>query len=50
MVTPLLTQPGKTIGDAMVEAKRQLAVTDPARLDVLLGWTLLGDPAMQVQP
>lgn len=50
MVTPLLTQPGKTIGDAMVEAKRRLAVTDPARLDVLLGWTLLGDPAMQVQP
>jgi hypothetical protein len=50
LVTPLLLAPGTTLGDAMVQAKRQLAASHPGRLDVLIGWTLLGDPAMGVQP
>jgi hypothetical protein len=47
---PLLVTPGVTIGEAMVEAKREVADQNPQALDVLLGWTLLGDPAMRVDP
>ena len=50
IVTPLLVTPGVTIGDAMVQAKRQLAASNPGRPDVQIGWILLGDPAMGVQP
>lgn len=50
---PILSRPGTTVGDAIVEAKRALAATatpsDDLR-DVLLGWTLLGDPAAKVDP
>ena len=42
--------PGQTLGRAMTEAKRDLASTEPDLLDVLLGWTLLGDPTLVVQP
>jgi hypothetical protein len=51
-LTPLLVQSGTSIGDAMLVAKTQLAESqDPAeRVDVLLGWTLLGDPAVVIQP
>ena len=49
LVLPRLTAPGQTAGQAVLEAKRELAQTDPALLDVLLGWTLLGDPAAVVQ-
>jgi hypothetical protein len=45
---PYLTQPGKTIGEAVQQAKRDIAVSDFA--DVILGWTLLGDPALKVAP
>jgi hypothetical protein len=47
---PRLVAPGATIGDALQEAKEELASEDPGRLDVLLGWTLLGDPALVVDP
>lgn len=47
---PLLTQPGKTLGQAMLEAKRALGTVDRAALDVLMGWSLLGDPYLRVNP
>ena len=50
LAMPMLTDPTRTIGEVMVEARRQMAETHPDRLDVLLGHTLLGDPALQVAP
>lgn len=47
---PRLVEPGATIGGALQEAKEELAREEPGRLDVLLGWTLLGDPALIVEP
>lgn len=47
-VIPELTRSGVTIGDAMQAAKADLARTSPYLSDVLLGWTLLGDPALSV--
>lgn len=40
-------QPGLRIGDAILEAKRELAgdLDNPADVDLLIGQTLLGDPA-----
>ncbi len=45
-----LTLPGQTLGRAVLEAKRDLATTAPDQLDVLLGWTLLGDPTLAILP
>ncbi|MBL4660890.1 MAG: hypothetical protein JKY19_11085, partial [Alcanivoracaceae bacterium] len=45
---PLVTQPGMSIGQALVNAKQQLAQQHPDYLDVLLGYLLLGDPAIEV--
>lgn len=45
-----LTQPGMTIGKAILDAKRELAIRHPEMLDVLVGWTILGDPALSVEP
>jgi hypothetical protein len=50
LLTPQLTAPGTTIGEAMLSAKQQLAASNPELKDVILGWTLLGDPALQVTP
>lgn len=50
LVLPRLVAPGTKIGDAVLAAKQELARTDPGLVDVLLGWTLLGDPAQVVQP
>jgi hypothetical protein len=47
---PLLVQPGMTIGDAMVQAKIEMAETNPEALDVIIGWTILGDPTLVVSP
>ena len=38
------------LGKALIDAKKELAATDPQSLDVLLGWTLLGDPTLVVEP
>ncbi|MEJ2655383.1 MAG: undecaprenyl-diphosphate phosphatase, partial [Acidihalobacter sp.] len=46
LIMPLLTEPGMPIGTAVVEAKQKLAATRPDLIDVQLGWTLLGDPAL----
>ncbi|MGC9334112.1 MAG: C25 family cysteine peptidase, partial [Anaerolineae bacterium] len=45
-----LVDPGTTMGEAIQEAKAQLAIYRPGYLDVLLGWTLLGDPAVVIEP
>ena len=42
-------EPGMTIGWAVQEAKADLASTQPDLPDVILGWTLLGDPAMKMR-
>lgn len=50
LLMPLMTQPGMTIGEAMRLSKVQLASTNPNHLDMLLGYTLLGDPTLVVAP
>lgn len=47
---PRVVQPGVTLGDALVAAKRDLAQQHPEMRDVLVGWTILGDPALVVEP
>jgi hypothetical protein len=42
--------PGMSIGQALQEAKTELAKTHPGLLDVQLGWTLMGDPALVIVP
>lgn len=49
-LTPLLTRPGTTIGDAVVAAKRITSFKRANAADVLLGFTILGDPALAVDP
>lgn len=50
LLNPRLVKSGTPIGLALYEAKRELAKTNPEMLDVLLGWTLMGDPALVVEP
>jgi hypothetical protein len=47
---PRIVQPGATIGDALLAAKRDLAQQHPEMRDVIIGWTILGDPALIVEP
>ena len=49
LMMPKLTQPGVSIGQAMQSAKTELAATHPEMVDVILGWTVLGDPTIIVQ-
>lgn len=49
LVMPRIALPGTTIGEAVLGAKQQLATTHPDLVDVLLGWTILGDPAIEVE-
>lgn len=37
--------PGKTLGQALIEAKKKISV-NKSRSDVLLGWQIIGDPAI----
>ena len=41
--------PEVRMAEAVLAAKRELARTNPDLADVLLGWTVLGDPAVQVE-
>jgi hypothetical protein len=50
LLTPRLTQPGMRLGDALQAAKAELAASQPGLLDVLLGWTLMGDPTLVIEP
>ena len=48
LLIPALAQNNTSIGQAILTAKQNLASTHPEYLDVILGWTLLGDPLIQV--
>jgi uncharacterized repeat protein (TIGR01451 family) len=50
ILTPKLATPGMTLGQAIQDAKVQLSLTHPEMLDVLLGWSLMGDPALMIEP
>jgi hypothetical protein len=50
LVLPRMVQPGATMGEAVLTAKRELATSNPKLKDVILGWSILGDPATVVQP
>lgn len=45
-----LFAPGRTIGEAITLAKQEHAGSAPSDADVLAGWTLLGDPALVMEP
>ena len=45
-----LFQPGMSLGEAVLRAKREFAGQHPKQLDVILGWTTLADPALIIQP
>ena len=44
LLFPRLVEPGTTIGQAMQDAKEELVAKGRNLPDVILGWTLLGDP------
>lgn len=50
LLTPNLAQPGMTIGQALQAAKQELGQEHPELSDVLLGWSLMGDPALMIEP
>jgi hypothetical protein len=50
LLMPRLATPGMTVGQALQDAKVQLAQTEPGLKDILLGWTLMGDPALVIEP
>lgn len=39
---------GKTLGQASVESKQELSGSYESLKDVMLGWTVLGDPSLQI--
>jgi len=41
--------PGKTLGEALIEAKKNISAKSQVS-DVLLGWQILGDPAIVMNP
>ncbi len=47
---PLVLTPGVTLGEAILQAKQTMAAAHPGREDVILGYALLGDPALVIQP
>ncbi|MCO5199936.1 MAG: C25 family cysteine peptidase, partial [Anaerolineae bacterium] len=48
-ILPQITMPGQPLGTGIQAAKDDLALTYADLADVLLGWTLLGDPALVVE-
>ena len=50
LLTPRLVVPGMSVGQALLDAKRELAATHPELADVLIGWSLMGDPALVIEP
>jgi subtilisin-like proprotein convertase family protein len=47
ILLPKLTSANTTIGEAILQAKQELSVNHADYLDVILGWTLLGDPLLE---
>ena len=50
LLTPRLAIQGMTLGQALQDAKVELARTRPELADVLVGWSLMGDPGLVVTP
>ena len=50
LLMPKLLQPGMTMGQAIAAAKQELAGQPNNYKDVLLSWTLLGDPRTVIVP
>jgi hypothetical protein len=50
LLAPRLATRGLTLGQAVLQAKRELAQRRPETVDVILGWTILGDPGSVVTP
>lgn len=57
LFSPLVAQPGLSLGMAIQQAKTQYVdyannsgMTPAERADILLTWTLMGDPALVIQP
>ena len=50
ILVPRLMENGKSIGQALVEAKAEVARIAPDRPDVQIGMTLLGDPELVLNP
>lgn len=50
ILVPRLMENGKSIGQALVEAKAEVARVAPNRPDVQIGMTLLGDPELVLNP
>ena len=42
--------PGKPLGQAVIEAKQAYYQVNPNASDVFLGWQILGDPAIEIEP
>ncbi|HVF62195.1 MAG TPA: C25 family cysteine peptidase [Thermoanaerobaculia bacterium] len=50
-LAPRLGQSGVSVGSAITAAKQELAGEAPGEMmDAILGWTILGDPALVVEP
>jgi hypothetical protein len=47
---PELFTPGRTLGEALVNAKQAYAQINPMAADVLIGYQIMGDPALVLQP
>ena len=45
---PRLTSQGETIGQSLVSAKFEMIQEFPELYDVIVGWAILGDPAMML--
>jgi hypothetical protein len=50
VLMPRLLTPGMTLGQALQFAKADVAASNPSLIDVLYGYTLMGDPALMVEP
>ena len=48
LLTPKLAQEGMTVGDALLQAKKESVSINRNMPDVILGWTLMGDPTMGI--
>jgi hypothetical protein len=48
IVLSLLTHDQLTLGEAVTQAKALYAQTNPDAADVILGWTILGDPSLRL--
>jgi hypothetical protein len=48
LVLTFLTHDEMTLGDAVTQAKRIYAQTNPDARDVILGWNILGDPGLRL--